>query len=224
MINDLTIVIPVYNEGDNIDKIYTEIRKINRYVKIIFVDDYSTDKQTINLLKTVKYTYLNATYITSESKGQQSAMLTGIKAADTTYVGVIDCDMQDPVKDLFKMYSLIKKENKECVIGVRKTREDKLHRKIFAKTYYSILSKIAGHPVKETGEFFVIKQSAKDLLDSEYLRGSIEYNLGYIRDSLIFYKYNRVSRQYGKSHYSVKKLIILAKTGIKWTYRHYRKG
>ena len=82
--NNISIIIPIYNEFDNIDSLYNEIsntlKNIETY-EIIFIDDSSTDKSTELLKKYFNNKLIKAVFH-DKNLGQSHALLSGINSAN----------------------------------------------------------------------------------------------------------------------------------------------
>jgi glycosyltransferase involved in cell wall biosynthesis len=119
---NVTIIIPVYNEGENIvyavNNLKNELNKIPVEYEIIVVDDGSNDN-TKEVLKSLSRDIKIITH--PENMGYGEAILTGIKNAKYEYVATIDADGSYLAEDLFKLVSEI--EGYDLVIGARKGKE-----------------------------------------------------------------------------------------------------
>lgn len=117
----ISIIIPTYNEADNIEKLVGIIQKelSKRKFEIIIVDDDSPDKtwKVANDIKK-KYKYSNLKVIRRKNeRGLSSAVLTGFKNARGNILGVIDADLSHPPK---LMNSMIDEcEQSDIVIASR---------------------------------------------------------------------------------------------------------
>jgi len=121
---ELSVVIPVMNEEDNIkplmDAVSTALKDIN--YEIIFVDDGSTDatkkniKQQLN--ERVTLIELRRNY------GQSTAMAAGIDYASGKYIAMLDGDLQNDPSDIPMMLNKLIKEDWDVVAGNRKHRQD----------------------------------------------------------------------------------------------------
>lgn len=121
---ELSLVITVINEEDNIYPLVDEIRSalIHMDYEIIFVDDGSTDA-TKKRIKEV----IDERIILVELKknyGQSTAMTAGIDYATGKYIALLDGDLQNDPSDIPFMLDLLKKEDWDVVAGNRKNRKD----------------------------------------------------------------------------------------------------
>jgi len=135
-INSLAIIIPVYNEQDNIQKVLkmwlNKIQSLNlKKFKFIVINDGSTDS-TLENIKKIKFK--NLKIINTKNEGHGSACLTGYKFAvrkNYEWIFQIDSDGQCNPK-FFKLF--IKKTKKNQIIfGYRYKRKDGLLRLFFSK-------------------------------------------------------------------------------------------
>jgi len=105
----LSIILPAYNEEENIEVIYERIKNVltgSEYkYEIIFVDDGSTDnteKNILNLIQTDKAVKLISF---SRNFGHQSALIAGYSNCNGDAAITLDCDLEHPpelIKDLIK--------------------------------------------------------------------------------------------------------------------------
>ena len=119
-----SIVIPVFNEEDNIKFLIASIENAlvaYRY-ELIFVDDFSSDA-SCEMIKSNANPY--TTLIAFEHhRGQSSALASGIKRARGHYIVTMDGDLQNDPSDIPKMLGIIQNEDLDMVIGFRQNRQD----------------------------------------------------------------------------------------------------
>lgn len=126
----ISIVVPVFNEKENIQKLHSEIlhvlQKMSQPFEIIFVDDCSTDG-TAFVLQTLKF----ATVITFRKNfGQTSALDAGIKHSKGDYIVALDGDGQNDPADIPRLIECLEKNNLDVVSGWRKNRQDTKSKRI----------------------------------------------------------------------------------------------
>ncbi len=120
---DLSIVIPTYNERDNVPKIvgdiFKEFKKHKIKGELIIVDDNSPDGTgRIADSLTKKYNFLRVVHRKGK-EGLSSAVLEGFKVSKGKYLGVMDADLSHPVEKIHELYEQIDKHRTEIVIGSR---------------------------------------------------------------------------------------------------------
>ena len=121
---ELSVVITVINEEDNIHPLVDEIRNAlaGMDYEVVFVDDGSTDA-TKKRIKEV----IDDRIILVELKknyGQSTAMTAGIDHTTGKYIALLDGDLQNDPADIPFMLDLLKKEDWDVVAGNRKDRKD----------------------------------------------------------------------------------------------------
>jgi len=127
-----SVVVPVYNEEGNVDKLHTEIvdemRKLKANFEIIFVNDASTDNTLESLKKLSPITVVDL----RKNSGQSSAMDAGIKQARGKILITMDGDGQNDPKDIIR---LLKKMNEgfDVICGWRKNRQDSFEKRFVSR-------------------------------------------------------------------------------------------
>jgi len=122
----LSVVIPVYNEQENIRLLYEKLKEsldpLNKEYEILFVDDGSTDR-TLSILEEIQ-TKDNKLVVLSLRRnfGQTAAFAAGFDFSRGEVVVTMDGDLQNDPADISKLLDLIK-EN-DLVSGWRKKRKD----------------------------------------------------------------------------------------------------
>jgi glycosyltransferase involved in cell wall biosynthesis len=126
MAYQFTIIVPVYNEEDNLLRVekellaYTEIATIP--TKILFVNDGSKDKSQ-ELIEAIANRNDNFSYICfAENRGLSAAIKAGFDYVDTELVGYIDSDLQTDPEDFNLLLEHINEF--DLVTGVRADRKD----------------------------------------------------------------------------------------------------
>jgi len=150
-INPVSVVIPIYNEAENIHKLYNEIiNELSNRIdfEIIFVDDASCDKTNLELNK------INNIIVVNHKKniGQSNALLSGIKIAKYETIVTIDGDCQNDPKDIFKLLKIYSfNEEIKLVGGLRKKRNDSIIKIYSSKIANTIRSRILNDDCIDTG-------------------------------------------------------------------------
>lgn len=113
---EYSIIIPTYNEKDNIKKLVDEIEKYVTGIdyEIIFVDDSNdgTDKVISKIAKDNEHIVLKHR---TKKKGLSSAVIDGINMAKSDIISVMDADLQHPPYLLKEMYNEVKNGACFCI-------------------------------------------------------------------------------------------------------------
>lgn len=117
---DLSIIVPVYNEVENIHETISDLSKfvIENQFMLIIINDGSTDGSRALLEKFDNSSNINVINHKVNS-GYGAAIKTGITHANTEYIITIDADGQHYLDDIYSLYSKIKKHDADMVIGKR---------------------------------------------------------------------------------------------------------
>ena len=149
----ITIIIPVFNEIDNLDRIESVFndffpRAIQKS-KVLFIDDGSSDG-SFEKIKTICKNNEGFEYLKFEQNcGLSSAIKAGIDHCNTELVGYIDADLQTYPEDFNLLLKEIK--NYDAVVGFRADRKDTLNKKIQSKLGNTIRRSLINDGIKDTG-------------------------------------------------------------------------
>ncbi|NSW91037.1 MAG: glycosyltransferase family 2 protein [Firmicutes bacterium] len=216
----ITVVIPVYNEEnqicENINVIRNYLSKTGMDFEILVVDDGSTDGTWLKLkMLTENFPGIKALRL-SRNFGKEAALCAGLEAAGGDACIVMDSDLQHPPELIPEMVRLWKEEGYEVVEGVKTSRgKESPVNKVGANLFYYILSKLSGFDINQASDF--------KLLDKRVVqawRGMNERNT-FFRGMSVWVGFNRVSipfniksRTKGASKWSLFKLFKLAINAI----------
>jgi len=218
----ISIVIPCFNEENNIPLIYSAINKvfengISAEYELIFVDDGSKDN-TLKVLRDLSATDQKVKYISfSRNFGKEAALYAGIKNATGDFVAVMDADMQDPPELLCDMYKEIKTGEFDCIAARRVDREGEPKiRSFFARAFYKLINKVAEVQLVDGARDFRLmnKKYVDALLElSEYNRFS-KGLFDWVGFKTKWIEYKNVERRSGKTKWSFWKLFKYSVYGI----------
>jgi dolichol-phosphate mannosyltransferase len=124
------VIIPTYNEKENVEKIITKVMSLPNNFDVLIVDDGSPDG-TANIVKELQKKYINRLHI-EERKGKLglgTAYIHGFKYAlrnGYDYIFEMDADFSHNPDDLSRLYDACAKEGADFAIGSRYTKGGKV--------------------------------------------------------------------------------------------------
>jgi glycosyltransferase involved in cell wall biosynthesis len=124
---DLSVVLPVFNEEDNLNPLYEELKEVlsgmQTEYEVVFVDDGSTDR-TPAILKELKDADEHVRVIRFRRNfGQTAALAAGFDHAEGEVIVTLDADRQNDPRDIPKLVDKLK-EGYDLVNGWRYFRQD----------------------------------------------------------------------------------------------------
>jgi len=209
---DISVIIPTYNEEENVEVLYKELKTVvislTLNFEIIFVDDCSTDTTNQRLLELHTKDPLVKIIKFRKNFGQSAAMKAGFDYAQGRLIITMDADLQNDPHDIPMMIEKIENENFDVVCGWRYNRKDPALKKAVSKLANRFRSILTGETIHDSGcTLRIYKQEA--IRDIE-LYGELHR---YIPAMLLWKGYrigeiktNHRQRVSGKSKYSWKRL------------------
>lgn len=165
----LSIIIPAYNEEENIEntaKVISDLMNENGIdCEIIFVDDGSKDRtwQLIDNLTKTNPAVRGLKF--SRNFGKEGAIFAGLKACLGDCAAVIDCDLQHPPEVMIEMYNLWK-QGYEVVEAVKADRgKESLLYKMFAKSFYRMMKNSANINLDRASDYKLMDRKVVDALN-----------------------------------------------------------
>lgn len=163
MNKNISIIIPSYNESENIEILYNRTKKILMELSIeeyelIFIDNGSTDN-SLKILKNINKKD-NSVKILSLTRnfGLQNALYAGLSHCKKDYICVMDGDLQDP-PELIKNFFTKIDDGYDVVYGIRKKRQSNAFKKICYKIFYYFFSNFSEIEMpSQVGEFCLMKR------------------------------------------------------------------
>lgn len=213
----ISIVIPVYNEEQNIALLYKELKaqiiKLGSFnFELIFVDDGSSDKSVLEIHRLGKKDKSVRCIELARNFGKEIATTAGLNTAKGEAVILLDADLQHPVALLPKFISKWQ-AGAEVVVGVRRRYEkEPLQKRLNSWLFYQILNSIAEVKVTPRAtDYRLLDRTVVDEFNrfserNRITRGLIDW-LGFRRGYVHF---DSPQRLHGKAGYGFTKLLRLA--------------
>ncbi|AKB79587.1 Glycosyl transferase, family 2 [Methanosarcina horonobensis HB-1 = JCM 15518] len=210
---ELSIVIPTYNEEENVELCYQEIKaalkSLGSNYEMIFVDDGSTDLTFKKLSDLSKNDEKLKVVKLRKNFGQSAALRAGLDYATGKTVITMDADLQNDPRDIPKFLEKLKKEDLDVVCGWRFDRKDPLSKKLFSKFANRLRKRFTGETIHDSGCTLraYVKESTEDLELYGELHRYIPAMLSWKGYRIGEIKTNHRERKYGKTKYNWKRII-----------------
>lgn len=168
----LSVILPVYNEEQNIDRAYQAIKDVlkpeNIEFELVYVNDGSKDSsfEKIQALAQ-KVSDAKITGVSfSRNFGKEAAIFSGLAHASGDVCAVMDCDLQHPPATLVEMYRLWE-QGFEIIEGVKRSRgKENILYKGAAKLFYNVISNATGIEMYHASDFKMLDRKVVE----EYIR------------------------------------------------------
>ena len=205
---EISIVVPTYNEEENIKPFLQRTEKVldklGKSYEIIFALDPSSDNTEKIIVDEIKRNKNIKLLIFSRQFGQPAATMAGISSCKGSYCVIIDVDLQDPPEIIENLYNKII-SGYEVVYAKRKSRKgETFFKKIISSIAYYLINKFSDiHIPRDTGDYRmfsrrVINHLVKLNESHGFLRGLVAF-VGFNQS---FVMYDREERFAGKSNYN----------------------
>jgi dolichol-phosphate mannosyltransferase len=221
----LSIVIPVFNEEENIRPLHKRLADVaSRWtfpLEVILVDDGSTDS-TLPLLRALHTEDSRFRYISlARNFGHQAAVSAGLHHVSGDVIAVLDADLQDPPEELPRFLDHWA-QGYQVVYGVRTRRKENVLKRSAYYAFYRILAWSSSLSIPlDSGDFCVMDRRIVDCLNALPERNRFIRGLrSWVGDRQIGLAYERHERFAGEAKYTLAKLSRLAFDGIiSFSYR-----
>jgi len=150
---ELSLVVPAYNERDNLAPLLAEIAAAlpPRSFEVIVVDDGSTDG-TLEALRALRQQYPELHIISFErNAGQTAAFAAGFRAARAPIVVTLDADLQNDPADIPRLVETLQRTGATAVAGYRATRRDTAWKRLQSRIANGVRNRLNGEVIRDTG-------------------------------------------------------------------------
>jgi len=215
-----SVVVPVYNEAENLPELHRRVREVMESLgepwELILVDDGSSDGSTEHIRRLAQEDTHVRAILFARNFGHQIAVTAGLDYARGRAVIIMDADLQDPPEVIPRLIERWR-EGYEVVYAVRAEREGETwFKKTTAALFYRLIYRIADVKIPlDTGDFRLLDRKVVDVLRQmrehhRFLRGMAAW-VGFRQ---IGVEYHRAPRFAGKTKYPFRKMLRLALNAI----------
>ncbi len=220
----LSVIVPCYNEEENVRDFYDELMKTESFFKqkdvefeVIYIDDGSKDG-TVAEVKKLHETDSRVHLVSfSRNFGKEAGIYAGLKHAKGDYVVMMDADLQDPPALLPEMYGYLENGEYDSVATRRVDRKGEPPiRSFFARQFYSLINKMSKADIVDGARDY--RLMSRKFVDAILSMG--EYNrfskgiFGWVGFRTKWMEFENVERKKGETKWSFWKLFLYALDGI----------
>ena len=219
----LSVIVPCYNEEENVPYFYEELMKLTPFfeekkldLELIYVDDGSKDG-TVSEVKKLNEKDDRVKLVSfSRNFGKEAAIYAGFSKSKGDYVVMMDADLQDPPSLLPKMFRYIE-EGYDSVATRRVSRKgEPVIRSFFARLFYKLINKISKTDIVDGARDY--RLMTRQVVDAILSIG--EYNrfskgiFGWVGFNTKWVEYENVERTKGETKWSFWGLFLYSIEGI----------
>lgn len=217
----ISIVIPCYNESNNVDNFYKELTKtiklLNYDFEIIFVNDGSKDSTWAKLKKLQSRGNSTVRAISfSRNFGHPAALQAGLESSTGDAIVMLDADLQHPpalIPGLINKWE----EGYEIVKTIRTQTEGVSYfKRLTSSVFYLLINTFSDLKLRDgEADFRLVDRKVLDMINQmpetpKFYRGLFNW-IGFKSTEI---EYRAGSRTQGKSSFTVKKMVELARLGL----------
>ncbi len=227
---DLSIVIPLYNEEENVQLLFDELKavmdKLGRSYEIVMLDDGSKDK-TFEKLTAIAEADANVVVMRFRRNfGQTAALSAGIERARGKIIIPMDGDLQNDPADIPRLLEKMS-EGFECVSGWRKDRKDSGARVLPSQIANWLISRLSGVYIHDYG--CTMKAYKREVIEGVRLYGEMHrfvpiyahWQGARVTEMVT----NHRERRFGKSKYGFERIlkVVLDLMVVKFLFSYLSK-
>ncbi len=219
VIPELSVVIPVFNEIENLPALHERLTAVLQDTalsyEIIFVDDGSRDR-SVALLHELAATNPHLVVVElARNFGHQVAISAGLDHSRGRAVIIMDADLQDP-PEVLPQFIAKWQEGYDVVYAVREQRKEGWLKRTAYAAFYRLLQRVAHIDIPlDAGDFCIMDRRVVDLLNGMPERNRFVRGIrSWIGLNQVGLAYERHARNAGKPKYTFKRLVYLALDGL----------
>lgn len=216
----ISVLVPFYNEAENIEPMFKALKKVLTGLvdnfELVVVDDGSTDKTWENICKLNRIMPQCQSIRLSRNFGKEYALAAGLEKALGEAVIIMDGDLQHPPEVILELVATWESTNADIVEAVKEDRGNEgITDRIFVNMFYAAINRLSGFNMSGASDFKLLSRKVvdawKDMKESNLFFRGMSAWLGFQTESVYF----RVpDRQIGDSKWSKFKLFQLATTAV----------
>ncbi|PLS80272.1 MAG: glycosyltransferase [Chloroflexi bacterium] len=218
-IPELSVVIPVFNEIENLPALHERLNAVLQDTalpyEIIFVDDGSRDQSVVLLHELAVNNPRLVIVELARNFGHQVAISAGLDHSRGRAVIIMDADLQDP-PEVLPQFIAKWQEGYDVVYAIREQRKEGWIKRTAYAAFYRLLQRVAHIDIPlDAGDFCIMDRRVVDLLNGMPERNRFVRGIrSWVGLNQVGLAYERHARNAGKPKYTFKRLVYLALDGL----------
>lgn len=219
----LSVIVPCYNEEENVPFFYEEFIKNEAFFKekeieweLVYVDDGSRDGTAAEAKKLHEKDERVHLLSFSRNFGKEAAMYAGLNRAKGDYVVLMDVDLQDPPSLLPEMLSYME-QGYDSVATRRVSRKGEPPvRSFFARMFYRLMKRISKTEIMDGARDYrmMTRQMVNAILEMKEYNRFTKGIFGWVGFQTKWLEYENVERKKGETKWNFWKLLMYSIEGI----------
>ncbi len=219
----LSVIVPCYNEEENIEAFYTELMKNEAFfaskdldLEVLYIDDGSKDRTVENIRKLRGKDERVRLISFTRNFGKESAMYAGLEKAKGDYAVIMDVDLQDPPALLPEMLSYLE-EGYDSVATRRVGRKGEPPvRSFFARCFYKLMKHISKTEIMDGARDYrlMTRQMVDAILQMQEYNRFTKGIYGWVGFRTKWIEYENIERMKGETKWNFWKLLLYSIEGI----------
>lgn len=219
----LSVIVPCYNEEENVSPFYEELMKNKSFfaqndidVEILYIDDGSRDKTVAEVKKLREKDERVRLISFSRNFGKEAAMFAGLEKSRGDYVVMMDVDLQDPPSLLPEMFAGLK-EGYDSVATRRVNRKGEPPiRSFFARRFYGLMKRISKTEMMDGARDYrlMTRQMVDAILSMQEYNRFTKGIFGWVGFRTKWLEFENVERLRGETKWNFWKLLMYSFDGI----------
>lgn len=219
----LSVIVPCYNEEENVSCFYEELMKNASFfsqkeldVEILYVDDGSKDQTVAEVKKLRKKDERVRLLSFSRNFGKEAAMYAGLQKSKGDYVVIMDVDLQDPPSLLPQMYEAIEEGYDSAATRRVNRKGEPPIRSLFARLFYRMMKKISRTEIMDGARDYrmMTRRMADAILEMKEYNRFTKGIFGWVGFETKWIAFENVERRKGETKWSFWKLFIYSIDGM----------
>ncbi len=219
----LSVIVPCYNEEENVPLFYEELIKNASFfkekeldVEILYVDDGSKDGTVAEVKKLHEKDERVHLLSFSRNFGKEAAMYAGLQKSKGDYVVIMDVDLQDPPALLPQMYAAIEEGYDSAATRRVNRKGEPAIRSLFARLFYRLMKRMSKTEIMDGARDYrmMTRRMVDAILEMKEYNRFTKGIFGWVGFETKWIAFENVERRKGETKWNFWKLLVYSIEGM----------